>query len=1423
MRVGLLGPLELEAGSPALSPRDRLVLAALAMRRGQWMAADALADALWPDRPPASWVKVVQGCVSRLRRTLGPESIETSPSGYRLRPEWVDLDVVELEDLVARARSGLAEGASERAVASFEKALGLWRGRPLTELEEWPPAQLEAARLTELHLAAQEERLAAMMAAGRHHEVVAEALVQAREQPWREGRWVTLALAQYRCGRQADALASIRSSRRMLGQQLGLDPGSELADLERAILEQSPSLAADHEVRAASAACPWRGLASYDAEDVDTFFGREDDVAACLVRLTETPLLVLAGPSGSGKSSLMKAGLVPALLLQGRSSMVCTPGADPVGAIAAARVGGAQPGAVLCVDQAEEAFETGRDDDVLAWLQALADHVTTHGPVVLTLRADHLPALALDPEFARLAERGLYLVSPLSDDQLRRVIEEPARVAGLRLEHGLVDLMLRDAEHQPGAMPLLAHALSETWRRRDGSLLTVDGYRDSGGISGAVAASADRVYADLSDEQRGQLRWLMLRMAGLADAGEPVRTPVGRAVALADPDRARVLDLLVRTRLVTSDEGSFELAHEALVRAWPRLRGWLEEDRVAQRVWRHLAVSASEWEGLGRVPSELYSGVRLAAALEWSGRPESMPTEQERAFLEASRARTDEERLALAAQARRERRQNRRLRGVLAGAVALLVAATTAGALAVGQKRTADTQRDAASDSAAAARHESLVGRSVAARSTDRAVAALLAVEAYRARPDDPLSEEALLGTFTDANGFMGYRPAPFGYPVVQGDTIPGTSSAVMASGSRVAVVDLETGRVGKQFDFAVPENDDQSIVSVSADGSRVADVVFDPQLVSECGSYDALLGKQPPLCTYLTVFDIATGQAVFGPVHTPFTAGDVALDADGRTVAIAGGKNGDLATYDVDSGRLLGRLASPPRPRDRSNWRDTGAVVFSDRRRVFLGSMAGPIRKVDARTLRVLRTFPTAPMSSHNFLRLTPSGLLVTGGDDALTGIDVATGAQRWVADLTDDPDAFPCGYALTVAPQLDTFYCASGFGQVTERNLTTGALTGRHLDSQHGEVTELAVAHGNELVTFVGGYARWRLDGTSPVARFVSAGAATDGYDDSGHLLTVAELDYGKASLVDTRTGVNVLTLGDGETARWLGDDSMLVFNEDHPHRTEFLDVATGQRHKDDIAGNSYGVFRDQDGDGRAWVTNRRPRESGNDIVEVDVRTGDPTGRHLPIPAWADGVTPARDGRSVWVTNFLWRPGWNLSYTSMDNIHKFDRLDLDTGQVLDRVEDGAFGVISNRGQIVTTDNYGTIVERDSVTLQPMAKLAGSQGPLEQLAFSPDGSLLLASGDEGIVQLYDTDTWTRLALIPSAAPEGINEGWLRPDGKAVAVNTEHGVVEWTLEPDRLAAAACVMAGRNLTRPEWATYLPDQRYRRTCPDYPAGT
>ena len=180
----------------------------------------------------------------------------------------------------------------------------------------------------------------------------------AREEPYRERRWTLLALAQYRSERQADALASIRTAKRLLGQDLGLDAGSEMLALESAILAQDPALSADHEARLVDDECPWKGLPAYGPEDHDSFFGRDADVAGCLDRLEASPLLAVTGPSGSGKSSLVHAGLVPALRRRGRQVAVFTPGPDGASAMAAALAHANDP--VLVVDQFEEAFTPAR-------------------------------------------------------------------------------------------------------------------------------------------------------------------------------------------------------------------------------------------------------------------------------------------------------------------------------------------------------------------------------------------------------------------------------------------------------------------------------------------------------------------------------------------------------------------------------------------------------------------------------------------------------------------------------------------------------------------------------------------------------------------------------------------------------------------------------------------------------------------------------------------------------------------------------------------------------------------------------------------------------------------------------------------------------------------------------------------------------
>ena len=256
----------------------------------------------------------------------------------------------------------------------------------------------------------------------------------------------------------------------------------------------------------------------------------------------------------------------------------------------------------------------------------------------------------------------------MSDADLRVAIEGPARQAGLLLEPGLVDLLVREVEGEPGALPLLSHALHETWQRREGRTLTVEGYQATGGIRGSVAQSAEDVYDRVPAEQRPLLRDLLLRLVTPTPDGEPVRSRVPRRTVATDAEHERLVELLVRARLVTSDDETVELAHESLARAWPRLQTWLDDDVEGQRILRHLALTADAWDGMGRPDSELYRGVRLAQALDWQTRANPDLTPAERAFLDTSAERERDEAATTEQRMRQQARQNRRLRALLAGA-----------------------------------------------------------------------------------------------------------------------------------------------------------------------------------------------------------------------------------------------------------------------------------------------------------------------------------------------------------------------------------------------------------------------------------------------------------------------------------------------------------------------------------------------------------------------------------------------------------------------------------------------------------------------------------------------------------------------------------------------------------------------------------
>ena len=295
------------------------------------------------------------------------------------------------------------------------------------------------------------------------------------------------------------------------------------------------------------------------------------------------------------------------------------------------------------------------------------------------MRADRLGDLTEHPGFARLVEVSLYLLGSMGDDELRAAIEGPARTAGLVLEPGLVHVLVHDVEGEPGALPLLSHALRQTWERREGRTLTVDGYRQTGGIRGAVAHSAEALYEALPEAQRGLLRTLLLRLVAITPDGEAVRTRMPRRLVAIDADHEQLVEQLVNARLATADETTVELAHESLARAWPRLRGWLDDDVNGQRILRHLVGAADAWDALGRPASELYRGGRLAQALEWRDQagPDLGPVEH--AFLDAGKQEEDGERHAAVRRARARRRTR-----VLFAAVAVLA---VAGVLAATRRR----------------------------------------------------------------------------------------------------------------------------------------------------------------------------------------------------------------------------------------------------------------------------------------------------------------------------------------------------------------------------------------------------------------------------------------------------------------------------------------------------------------------------------------------------------------------------------------------------------------------------------------------------------------------------------------------------------------------------------------------------------------
>ena len=458
--------------------------------------------------------------------------------------------------------------------------------------------------------------------------------------------------------RRVDTLADQTASGRSQARALETELAGSVIDLQ-STRERLARFGGAEDRPDERVVCPYKGLAPFDRDDAEYFFGREELVAELVAHVVGASLLAVVGPSGSGKSSVVRAGLLPALaggVLSGShnwTQAVMRPGAHPLRELRrATRRLAPHERSVLVVDQFEELFTACEDERERAEFAAALARFRG-GVVVVVVRADFYGHCAAYPEFSRALGANHVLVGAMSRDELRRAIERPAQRAGLSVEPELVQALLADVEGQPGALPLLSTALLELWTRRHGRRLQLAAYARSGGVKGAVARLAEDAFVALTPTQQTAARTLLLRLSDEDASGAIVR----RRIALDEQD-AEVVGRLTERRLLTVSEGTVEVAHEALLREWPRLRGWLAEDAQGRRVHRALREAARAWDQDARDAGGLYRGARLAAALDWAANhdPELEPIE--RAFLDAAR--------------RAGGRAQRRLRLVLAGVAALL-------------------------------------------------------------------------------------------------------------------------------------------------------------------------------------------------------------------------------------------------------------------------------------------------------------------------------------------------------------------------------------------------------------------------------------------------------------------------------------------------------------------------------------------------------------------------------------------------------------------------------------------------------------------------------------------------------------------------------------------------------------------------------
>lgn len=1222
--------------------------------------------------------------------------------------------------------------------------------------------------------------------------------------------------------------------------QEALDIDDPLASLEIDITTQSDF--------ALDIPNPYKGLRAFQEADAGEFFGRATLIERLVQRLnqpeSEARFLAVIGPSGSGKSSVVKAGLIPALrqdVIRGSSNWFVIdifPGARPFEELEAEllRIAVNPPSSLLeqlraehgisraikrilpdddsvelllVIDQFEELFTQTAEDRRKAFLIGLLDALDdprSRLRVVITLRADFYDQPLYYRDFGELLRKRTEVVLPLSDAELRDAIVTPAEIAGAHFESGLVETIVNDVGNEPGILPLLQYALTELYDKRDGRMLTHSAYHALGGITGAIAKRADEEFERADGTDQDVVRQIFLRLVTLGEGTEDTRRRVRRS-ELGDSSAIRaVLDAYSHARLLTGDrdpetrEATIEVAHETLIRTWERLHTWIEDSREDLRIHRRLTLATREWADAEEDPGFLATGARLAQFEAWHIETDLRLNIREQSYLDASLhdrdAREEMEEARKAHELFLQQQASNRLRYLVGVLIAGLLIAFALSIFAFDQRGMAQTNASDSQTQAAIA----LVERDRADQSARIARSRELAVQALVALDDNEIDRALLLSA-------EAFRIA---------DTYEARNSLLTSLVTSPHLITMMHGH-----------NDDVWSVAFSPDGQRIAS-----------GSRDQSI----------LVWDATTGEPTFDPLigHTGFIH-SVAFSPDGTLIASAS-SDGSVMLWDANTGNPVGSslighsdevwsLAFSPDGQLLASGAEDGQIIFWD---VATGDPIG--EPIDAHIDNVYA------------LAFSTDGetLASGGGDNTIRLWDVRSqqpiesliGHTNWVLSVAFSPDGRllasgsadntiqlwnvqtrqPIGTALTehtdwvrsvdFSPDGETLVSGSIDGFVLLWDVDAGiVLDGWRTQDRNGVWSVEFSPDGQNIVT--GGadntVALWskearsissnRFDDHSGIVydiafnltrqQFVSAGS-------DGTLIMRTTADLGVSDGISFNVS-DVISVGMNQ------DEGIVAFGAVDGSIT-LWDIESRQQLGQPLLGHTSLVFD------LAFSPNGNILASGDDegvIILWDVtsgqRIGDAlTGHSEGIQALAfnpNGDILASGGKDN--TIILWDTEARQPIEESLTLHNDRILDLTFSP------DGRW--------LASGDRMGQIIVWDLENGQQPLQLEAPDDEVFSLAFSPDSQILASAGRNQTVTLWDMNNHGILGQPLLGHTAWIESLVFSADGNLLASGDRDGaVIVWDLNIDSWIDMACLLANRNLTQIEWERFIPDEEYRITC-------